>query len=181
MTASQQIWQKAYQCLPLGYVLRESYPSRWLRIHSLPDSKRYPENNAELKVLFQRHRKVAHEILGTESTFIIYCPSYNSDGRFDPLPNSKYTWIKSFTSLSSDQNTKIDFYCSDVELKNGSFELLIEKVAMDKLEAVFLNPISFEIYAPYDGGADIIVANSERRDSLKQKFENWLSKRADGL
>ena len=37
-------WRKAFpDCDPAGYMLREQLPERWWRLHSLPLSKRYPD------------------------------------------------------------------------------------------------------------------------------------------
>ena len=38
-----------------------------------------------------------------------------------------------------------------------------------------------EVFAPYDGGADLIVRSSERAKALRAGFVDWLSGRADGL
>jgi hypothetical protein len=38
-----------------------------------------------------------------------------------------------------------------------------------------------EVFAPYDGGVDLIFSNVERRDQYRQRFSAWLSARPDGL
>ncbi|WP_425586206.1 DUF3885 domain-containing protein [Streptomyces sannanensis] len=35
--------------LPLGHLLRSAWPDRWVRFHSLPESKRYADTEAEFK------------------------------------------------------------------------------------------------------------------------------------
>jgi hypothetical protein len=37
------------------------------------------------------------------------------------------------------------------------------------------------LYHPYDGGADIIAASTDRRDQLRQAHEDWLSAHPAGL
>lgn len=34
-------------CEPIGHHLRRAFAERWVRFHSLPGSKRYPESDAE--------------------------------------------------------------------------------------------------------------------------------------
>lgn len=38
-----------------------------------------------------------------------------------------------------------------------------------------------EAYHPYDGGADLFLGSSERRDVLKKKYNRWLSRHPRGL
>jgi len=52
---------------PVGFMLRQAYPQRWLRIHSLPESKRFAETKEEYTELLLRHNIVATETLGEGS------------------------------------------------------------------------------------------------------------------
>lgn len=53
--------------------------------------------------------------------------------------------------------------------------------AEDRLRAAWLGTSSGEVFAPYDGGVDLILANEGRRDALAGKYGDWLSGRPDGL
>ena len=46
---------------------------------------------------------------------------------------------------------------------------------------MFICPSTSCIVAPYDGGVDIIVDTENKRDNLKIKYKDWLSKRKDGM
>lgn len=49
------------QAFPVAHLMREHFPECWLRIHSLPGSKRYPESDAEREIVFERiHGLVRH-------------------------------------------------------------------------------------------------------------------------
>src|SRR5712671_5847453 len=66
---------KAFQssfnnCPPVGFMLRDTHGDRWLRIHSLPDSKRYPDNQQESDELLHRHLKVAQFVLQDTESYI---------------------------------------------------------------------------------------------------------------
>jgi hypothetical protein len=54
-------------CPPAGFLLHETFPERWMRIHSLPDSKRYADTARELTALLARHNTVATDVLGDGS------------------------------------------------------------------------------------------------------------------
>jgi hypothetical protein len=52
-------WNFRYQgCPPLRYLLRKTYPERWLRIHSLPTANRYATHPGEAAQLLRRHNEV---------------------------------------------------------------------------------------------------------------------------
>ncbi|MDB4915783.1 MAG: hypothetical protein JWM95_3427, partial [Gemmatimonadetes bacterium] len=52
---------------PVGFLLREAYPDRWLRIHSLPEAKRYPTSGFDYAELLRRHNSVAADVLGLDT------------------------------------------------------------------------------------------------------------------
>ncbi len=42
------LWDRRWrECPPFAHWLRDHYPDRWVRFHSLPESKRYPDDEAE--------------------------------------------------------------------------------------------------------------------------------------
>ena len=49
---------------PIGWVLREAGAEPWLRLHSLPESKRYAENDRERQLIVDRGNCLAQELLG---------------------------------------------------------------------------------------------------------------------
>lgn len=69
---------------PLPFLLRENIKSSWFRIHSLPQSKRYPENDTDWNILMARHREVSNTVLGNESLCnVFYAVFDTSDFPFD--------------------------------------------------------------------------------------------------
>lgn len=41
---------------------KHRFPDRWVRFHSLPDSRRYPETEDEYAIVFGRHHTVLDEL-----------------------------------------------------------------------------------------------------------------------
>ncbi len=124
---------------PLAHILRQTYQPRWLRIHSLPESKRYPETEAEYAELLFRHNTVATEVLGVGSPcFLIrafYC--------YEPSEGDS-AW--SF-ELADD---KFSFEVEEVEWGFGQFNELLREVADDLLtrKILFASRTIGAIYAP---------------------------------
>jgi hypothetical protein len=55
------------EALPISYRLRDQFGDRWVRFHSLPQSKRYPDGELEFEVLLGRHNAVIHELVEDSS------------------------------------------------------------------------------------------------------------------
>jgi len=70
-------WNKHYpESVPLGHHIREDYSERWFRIHCLPESKRYADNNDEWKILLYRQNVLITDLLGTNTEFYLVTGRY---------------------------------------------------------------------------------------------------------
>ncbi len=47
---------------PMAHELKVNFTDRWVRFHSLPESKRYPESNEEYQEVLSRHNQVLNEL-----------------------------------------------------------------------------------------------------------------------
>jgi hypothetical protein len=64
---------------PEAHNLKYEYKSRWVRFHSLPESKRYPENEDEYLEVLRRHIVVLQELCGYGSKFFVVLPEYSEE------------------------------------------------------------------------------------------------------
>lgn len=65
--------------------MREPYEDWWLRIHSLPQSRRYPETPPDWEELLARHNTVATELLGDGEPCVLVISRFSSqDGTTMP-------------------------------------------------------------------------------------------------
>ena len=66
MAGFEQFWRDSYgEFPPVTYRLRyEFFDSRWVRFHSLPESKRYPESDTEMEIVLERANILADRVLG---------------------------------------------------------------------------------------------------------------------
>ncbi len=67
------------------------------------------------------------------------------------------------------------------EWKTNGFNDILKAIADDEKRALFVEPVSKIVIAPYDGGVDFIIPDDELREKTKLKFAKWLSEREDGL
>jgi hypothetical protein len=64
MTALPEVWAARWpHCRPISYELRSCASERWVRFHSLLDSKRYPDDEREWAEILHRHHVVLNELI----------------------------------------------------------------------------------------------------------------------
>ncbi len=197
MTAEEftEFWSSAYpDTLPINYLFRHDYPDRWVRFHSLPESKRYPEDEEDWTMLLNRQNTITQALLGTRAQLLLVTGGYEIKGSI----NMDIPWTEtalqhfSFTALpalplrevNSVEYGKEDCYLPifvEVDWQWGVLNNALRDVAQDDIRFFLVSREQQCLIAPYDGGMDIIAANTEARDTLKIQFQGWLSMREDGL
>lgn len=185
-------WQQCFPgCEPLAHQLKFTFPDRWLRFYSLPDSKRYPENEEEYVGLLQRFNSVLGELADDGETIVLLTTGYSgttepirSDPELLELDPDARPWRSVAMHLietSFSDPTYWHVFASDRRWRLGLFDSLVRKVADDILVNVMLvAPDCSWLLHPYDGGMDVILESSAARDKLRTRFPQWLSPRADG-
>jgi len=169
--------------------MRRHLQSRWLRIHSLPDSKRYAEDESEFSELVRRHSLVATEILGSNEVLLVAHAWGDTDdfrsvfdtldwARRSHLVNAEPTVVQNV----DDPDERLVVACGRLYWSPGSWDDLLRDVADDVVPSLLIyNSSSGEAYAPYDGGADVFVGTPARVAELKTRWRDWMSTRPDGL
>jgi len=179
------VWESFFGTLPpVAHLLRPVLPDRWLRIHSLPDSKRYADSDAEVAEVLRRHREVAAEVLGRSADAILFLHVWGSEADFD---FTRFGWAHGLAPMeplreTSDDMGPIVVGAFRIRWTADGWDALLRDVADDRLSSVvLLNPETGEVYAPYDGGADLFLAGPERVAELKKRWSAWLSEHPLGL
>jgi hypothetical protein len=171
--------------VPIGWVLRHD-EDRWLRIHSLPESKRYPDTDAEREVLLARHNTVADAIIGDAPCVLL---GFDYEGRYHlPLDHRLRAWLSDappVMRIAPDEDDEdaepTSIFASRVTWHPGAFDELMLDVAEDRLRFLLVNWNSGAVYAPYDGGADLIWPTETERDAARARYASWLSLEESGL
>jgi hypothetical protein len=71
-------WHHCFpDCEPVAHHLRVAFPDRWVRFHSLPESKRYPETEAEYAIVLERHNRVLGELAQVGETVALLTTGYS--------------------------------------------------------------------------------------------------------
>jgi hypothetical protein len=189
------LWESRYPGgVPISHTFRHSYPDRWFRIHSLPDSKRYPEDENEWSIILERQNTIITDILGDGSPLFFVSGNYFPEGNNGLHEVDEVDSIKNFTFKTLDH---IDLHkLWPHEYRNGDFfrpvfcdltwlphkfDHVLRDIALDNVRAFFVAVTSDSLVVPYDGGVDLILMDNETTQQYKSKYSDWLSKREDGL
>jgi hypothetical protein len=186
-------WQAKYpECEPIPELLRQQYADRWVRFHTLPDSKRYPATSEEYAIVIQRHNKILAAL--NPGAQMLLLTSEWGDRRKNRLERDvlspkvgqpDVTWKVLPENPNPDQS-KIAMWryihISLIRWSSGALDQTLRKVADDEISGVLVSPVDFDwLYHPYDGGADVIARSTKERDNLKNQFSAWASPTASGL
>ncbi len=173
---------------PIAHVLRESLVSRWVRFHTLPESKRYPETDSEMECVFERYKTVIAEVttsvqqLGLLTTNWYPTKELRNSGSILPVHHAAAMLWRS-VAIDDDPDPVIwDIYHSTMRLEDPALNMILRMVAEDRIyNVMILDSSSSWLVHPYDGGMDVFAASGDARNDLASRYAAWLSKRPDWL
>nr|WP_314370371.1 hypothetical protein [uncultured Acinetobacter sp.] len=181
--------------IPISHLLKHYFPQSWLRIHSLPESKRYADTPAEYELLLNRHNEIITDCFGENSSIFIVSGHYFTFSRnikaYDPAFILPYKFnleeeinLKQLNPEDYDDDEEDSFfrpYSIETTWQTNQHNELLIKIADDEVRVFMLSFEQNIIVAPYDGGIDFIIFNEAKRNALRDKYKDWLSPREDGL
>ena len=188
-----QSWEANFpNCPPVSYLFKWKMESRWLRIHSLPDSKRYAENDAEVAELLRRQNTLLVDVVGQGEGCIFVASDWSesSDGipEFSKCPRLEGLIDNPLPSINQQEFDPVDEdddYTSTFlrlgfgnhEVTDGLIDDVLLCVAEERISNFFVvNFRRSRIFAPYDGGVDLVLRDSDERSSFEHKYVHWLPK-----
>ncbi|MFE1146763.1 hypothetical protein ACFW42_06475 [Streptomyces albidoflavus] len=79
--ALTELWEQRWPgCPPAGYKLRTAHRERWVRFHSLPESRRHPGDESEYAVVLDRYNTVLDALFAGGDVYVI-TPVWSTDAR----------------------------------------------------------------------------------------------------
>ena len=172
--------------IPISYLFKYDYSDSWFRIHSLPESKRYAEDDNEWKILLTRQNKIITDLFGVRTNVLIVKGDFNLSDEEEVFKDYSFSMLDNIDlhELDSDDYDKGQIYqqsfAETIWIPN-QHDKLLRAIAVDITRAFFLSFDKKIIAAPYDGGVDFVLKNSLIRDFYKNKYNQWLSKNESGF
>jgi hypothetical protein len=178
-------------CEPVAHWLREVFPNHWVRFHSLPGSKRYPENEDEYRTVIDRQHCVINELLGLGRKLVLLTTEYSQnpsavhpDVEWVSLNPGAKLW-RSVPMHPHDGSIDLNYwhvFASEWDWPASPLDQLLRLVADDIVRNVMLVACDCRWVAhPYDGGLDVVMESEAGRNKLRSAHPAWLSARSDGL
>ncbi|MFI2363049.1 hypothetical protein [Promicromonospora sp. NPDC019610] len=180
----------AGDAIPVSWSVRPHNAERWVRFHSLPDSKRYADTEDEYQLLLDRHFQVLTALRGEDrSELIAVHARWDARGRFQATSEFRrvaqdWDFWRIFSDEQEDEADNLATlyaFVRQLPLDRDVLDPLLRRVADDIDRTVFTNEAVEWIYAPYDGGADVIARTSADRDALRSQHAGWLSSHPTGM
>jgi hypothetical protein len=193
----RHFWQEHFpNCPPVSYLFKWKLIDRWFRFHSLPESKRYVENDSEVAELIERQNTVLLDVIGENNECILVTGNYSNSLLEENIKDCSA--LAEFNFQEFIKLPKQDFDSEEIEadeepiyisllfaihnLKRGSLDNVLLSIADWKIRHTFvLNYETKRIFAPYNGGVDVILKDVQERDEFKLKYKDWLSSYPGGL
>ena len=161
--------------VPVGHLLRSNYESRWVRLHSLPDGKRYADTEDEHAEILHRHRVVLADLLSNSTIDDLTVLAEDWDRR-----DLATGWVKRvlpdvwpWRRFAGDQGATSYVWVRS-HLSEAQLDALLRAIADDAGSAILTDSTMSWLYCPYDGGADVILPSAGERDRLASRYAVWL-------
>jgi hypothetical protein len=187
--------QRVGDAIPLQWHVRSHLTERWVRFHSLPDSQRYADTENEYELLLDRHHQVLAALRGADSSdLVVVHPRCDAEGRFHAATEfrriaKEWALWRTFDARTFGAEVEDDpddvyqqyAFVRRLPLAREVLDPLLRRAADDVDCFLFTNESVDWIYAPYDGGADVIARTPSDRDALRERYAEWLSSYPGGL
>ena len=180
MSNSRWFQKEMLQAFPLAHMMRKVFPETWLRIHSLPESKRYPENKTDEAIILEKYARFGTALLGEKSHCSILQTRFIGFPRSaDLLPELDWQQIH---RINIDENDSWNSWSAPLIWDPIFFEMQFLEIA-NRREAniAFLSNDTDCVFIPYDGGADGFSFDAKLIKRLSEEFAPWRSNHPLGL
>lgn len=186
------IWNRFHSGhAPVAHLMRHTGAKHWVRFHSLPESKRYADNDDEVAVVLQRSHAMADLVLGDAPAWLVQGRAEwpDMDEPIIELSDSHAT-IREFGLQPSphiypegdEDEPAWRPYAARVQWVADRFTPLLRRCAED-LEGptLWISEATGGVFAPYDGGADLFLPTVDEVARAKTRWPDWLSSHPAGL
>lgn len=186
-------WRAIYpEAWPIGYLLRSAGVEHWVRFHSLPLSKRYPETDEERALLLGRQNELAVAVLSEGSTcWLVQSCWVTPEGYTEHADEAEafretreYPLQQAFTFCEDDDEpvSVWNVMATSTSWKRGAFDATLLRIAdWQAAPTLWVSAKDGAVFAPYDGGVDLFLPAAAKVDELRSTYADWLPPTPDGL
>jgi len=187
MNAFMSAWQHFHAgSIPIGHLVRVSEFDLWQRFHSLPGSKRYAESETETAVILDRQNRLAGKVLGEGARcwMVAYRTIWNEGPSSPPdVLAISGRQLQKCARMADPEDTEMeyDIYAAAVTWHRGRFDDILREIADDQERVLWMSEETGAVFAPYDGGTDLILPDLPSLRHMVVEHSDWLSSYPGGL
>lgn len=181
-----KFWGEHFRgCDPIAHRLRVQLKDKWVRFHSMPESKRYPDSNEDLRGAIERMLVLADQVLGAGSQCWMVANPYIKAPALQPNVIDEFSlypcleWVDTEEVLDGESlvsHAGVQIWTKD------RFVSLLKRIAIGECEQImWVSQQHYSVFAPYDGGVDLILPDEKTSTSIALKYSNWLSPFPGGM
>ncbi|MDP9416788.1 MAG: hypothetical protein M3P48_02925 [Actinomycetota bacterium] len=168
---------------PRYYNLRAD--DRWVRFHSLPQSRRYPDQGAGAAVdwaeLLHRHTTLIRELADLAPAKYLYRPVWDDDdlasecnGRWHAFALAWHDWALVRDPDEEDDTPPLKLVVAVVDWPATWSEAWLRATADEELAGgVLVAEDASWLAAPYAGGIDLVAPSPSVREGLIRRYRPW--------
>lgn len=174
-------WSSSFsECEPIAHRLRDRFPDRWVRFHSLPRSRRYASSDRQHRIVLHRANAVLDALARPGEPVVLLTTEFSFESVPVERPNESphAEWWRSVAKEGSYWHV----YATECPYEPGGFDGVLRGAAEDAIGNVMICDAGCDwLFHHYDGGMDVILRSASERDRLRERFRRWLSPHPSGL
>ncbi len=187
--AFREFWRARFGGLPpASHILRKTPWRRWIRFHALPGSKRYAETPEEVESIFSRARALGDAALGWNAPcwaavnryVVDGVPCNETDDRLDRHGATK-AWVWEEREAFGPPSIVETFVWETIWDADRLRDLLDEAARWNGMKPLLISRETAAVFAPYDGGFDIVMPDFLAAREIGWRFAGWLPDTPGGL
>jgi hypothetical protein len=168
-------WQRRFpETPPINYEFKRRLTKRWMRVYSLPDAQRYPNDKADWDILLARQNAVIDHLIPQRTPITWVWNWLEKDCHI--FKSFDLTRLGVFQA--ADGESEYESWLMEDHWESGLFNVFLTMIAGEMMRAFIIAPDC--LIAPYDGGMDIILRDPYTAHAFKRHFSDWVSPREDG-
>jgi hypothetical protein len=161
----------------------EEFGDRWVRFHSLPQSKRYADTASEAAIILARHQAILTELTqGDDSRdLVVIAEDWHAldlaGGWTKKHLRGAWPWIRHVDPSEFDPESRMPnahYFWTAPPLPADGLDALLALAANDIARIMITDRAMTWMYMPYDGGADVWARTTRDRDRLRASYADWL-------
>ena len=180
------VWATICDHPPVGHMLKEYAPRRWVRFHSLPEGRRYPETTDDYDELLYRADVLVGQLCQPGDDLMLVTGLYGRRGAPPPEPSSAqqlvqpdaqyWCTVEATRTVDDDALWPLHLWVGWRSYGPRALDPVVRLVADDELAAVIVvAPDRLVAVHPDHTGVDMLFPTAEERDAMGGTYAEWTS------